>query len=179
MYALFCDGFSVRHSTKLCLKMGHMPNRAARDSLWRSYVAHISAAEWHLSTNRRRTDLQLHFLRVLRFRWTMERFSLHALHILCADKFAEQSETVPFQLSPVQLVQLRDHGDLHAEKQSRNKVPCILHCANMFSCLCRSRDIRTATSEIHSDWPVGVKSISQAGGYLGYQLGFVVLDYNR
>jgi len=46
----------------------------------------------------------------------MERFLLHAFHILRADKFTEESETVPFQLSPVQLVQLRDHGDLHAER---------------------------------------------------------------
>lgn len=36
----------------------------------------------------------------------------------------------------------------------------------------------SVTSEIHSDWPVGVKSISQAGGYLVHQLGFIVLDYN-
>jgi hypothetical protein len=41
----------------------------------------------------------------------------------------------------------------------------------LLSCLCRIRDIRTVKSEIHSDWPVGVKSITQAGMLHGPQTG--------
>lgn len=55
------------------------------------------------------------------------------------------------------------------KEQSRGKVPYILHYATLLSCLCRIRDTRTVTSEIHSIWPVGVKSITQAGRLLGPQ----------
>jgi len=55
------------------------------------------------------------------------------------------------------------------KKQSRGKVLYILHYATLLSCLCRIRDIRTVTSEIHSEWSVGVKLITQAGRLLGPQ----------
>ena len=57
------------------------------------------------------------------------------------------------------------------KEQSRDKVPYILHYATLLSCFCRIRDIRTVTSETHSNGPVGVKSITQAGRLLGPQTG--------
>ena len=57
------------------------------------------------------------------------------------------------------------------KEQSRGKVPYILHYATLLPCLCRIRDIRTVKSEIHSNWPVSVISITKAGRLLGPQTG--------
>jgi len=148
-----------------------MSNRAARESLSCSCVAHTSAAEWHLSTTIGELTFSFTFLGSWDSDepWSASPCMLSTFFV----RISLLNRARPSRFSSA-LFSWFSCGIMvifMLKVQNRGKVPYILHYATLLSCLCRIRDIRTVKSEIHSDSPVGVKSITQAGRLLGPQTG--------